>query len=123
MPDVVVAVITGPEGVLLIRRRDDVPPWVFPGGKVEAGESPAAAARREVLEETGVDVAIAEELGSRIHPTTGASITYVAGVALTSTTTTADPAVVEIRWAPPSALSALIPLATIFPPVRRHLSI
>jgi A/G-specific adenine glycosylase len=32
--------------------------WEFPGGKVEDGESPAEAARREVLEEVGVDVAI-----------------------------------------------------------------
>ncbi|MEU4155178.1 NUDIX hydrolase [Actinoplanes sp. NPDC026670] len=29
--------------------------WVPPGGKVEAGESPRAAARREFREETGVD--------------------------------------------------------------------
>jgi 8-oxo-dGTP diphosphatase len=123
MPDVVVAVITGPDGVLLIRRRDGVPPWVFPGGKVEAGESSAAAARREVLEETGVDATITDELGNRVHPTTGASITYFAGTASASATTSADPAVIEIRWAPTSALSSLIPLATIFPPVRQHLSI
>lgn len=123
MADVVVAVITGPEGVLLIRRRDGVPPGVFPGGKIETGDSPATAAQREVLEETGVDVTITEELGDRVHPTTGASMTYVAGSASASTTTLADPAVIEIRWAPPAALSALVPISTIFPPVRRHLSI
>lgn len=28
--------------------------WALPGGKIEPGETPAAAAEREVLEETGV---------------------------------------------------------------------
>lgn len=47
----------------------------FPGGKVERGETPAAAAARECLEETGIAVTIAAELdvqdvaaqGPRVH--------------------------------------------------------
>ena len=34
--------------------------WGLPGGGVDAGEEPAAAARREALEETGQDVTITE---------------------------------------------------------------
>jgi 8-oxo-dGTP diphosphatase len=43
----------------LLQLRDDKPGlqdaglWVFPGGHLEPGESPEAAARREFLEETG----------------------------------------------------------------------
>ena len=40
--------------VLLIRRRDNGL-WDVPGGRVEVGEATEAAARRELLEETGVE--------------------------------------------------------------------
>jgi 8-oxo-dGTP diphosphatase len=55
------AVVEDPErGVLLIRRGH--PPyagcWALPGGFVEVGESCEAACRREVEEETGLEVEI-----------------------------------------------------------------
>ena len=49
--------------VLVTRRAPDVHLgglWEFPGGKVEPGEEPAAAAVREAREETGLDVDILE---------------------------------------------------------------
>jgi ADP-ribose pyrophosphatase YjhB (NUDIX family) len=44
------------DGRGLFVREDDT--WLLPGGRLEAGESHAAGARREVAEETGLDVDI-----------------------------------------------------------------
>ena len=47
--------------VVCLRKRGD---WVLPKGKLDAGETPRAAAQREVLEETGHDTVVGEFLGT-----------------------------------------------------------
>lgn len=52
-------VLVDPRGHLLLQERDehagiDPERWGFPGGHLERDESPEAAARRELAEETGV---------------------------------------------------------------------
>lgn len=47
----------GDELLLQNRVKPDWPGWTFPGGHVEEGESFVRAAKREVLEETGLTIA------------------------------------------------------------------
>lgn len=56
---VAVALVAPDRRVLMQRRRLDRAHgglWEFPGGKIEAGEAPEAAAAREMFEELGVDL-------------------------------------------------------------------
>ncbi len=56
------AVIDGGGRMLLIRRADDGC-WAMPGGALEVGETPAAGAVRECLEETGVSCRATDLVG------------------------------------------------------------
>ena len=68
---VVAAVITDDAGRVLLAQRPRhkhlAEKWEFPGGKVEAGESPEAALARELREELGVAVAILRPLPRFTH--------------------------------------------------------
>jgi 8-oxo-dGTP diphosphatase len=97
---VVVAVVTSRLGVLIGRRRDGKPLWVFPGGKIDPGESPEETAVRETLEETGLRVRAVQVIGSRVHPVTGVLMVYVAAEPTTGPITVARESgeLAEIRW-------------------------
>jgi len=47
----------------VVRSRKDPKNWVFPKGHIEPGESPQAAAGRELREEAGVDGVLVGPLG------------------------------------------------------------
>ncbi len=44
------------KGEILLTQRKDVPLWVIPGGHLEKNETPEKAVKRELFEETGLNV-------------------------------------------------------------------
>lgn len=53
---------------ILLMQREDFEVWALPGGQADDGESLAAAAVREVREETGLDVTLMHLVGSYSRP-------------------------------------------------------
>lgn len=74
----VAAIVFNPDRdkLLLVKRRD-VPIWVLPGGGIDESETPADAAIREVLEETGVKAQVSRHIALYTPVSTLAKTTYV----------------------------------------------
>jgi 8-oxo-dGTP diphosphatase len=120
-PVVALAVVAAPAGVLAGRRRHGVPLWVFPGGKLEPGESLAQAAARECREETGLHVRVEQQIGRRTHPVTGREVVYLA-CTLTTAAALRGPhcdELAELRWLDPAQVDQLMP--DLDPSVRDYL--
>lgn len=98
--------------VLLIQ--DRFGRWALPKGHVEAGETAAAAAEREVQEETGVAAAVGESLGQTVHTMSGPDgdaekvVQYFLMAAGPEALAAAQPAegVQAVRWLPPAEAAA-----------------
>lgn len=110
-----IAVITREQAprVLLIRRKHDpfAGRWALPGGFVEEGEPLEAAARRELREETGMDVSVLEQVQTFGDPERDprgwiVSVVYLASVDPAQVLPRAADDAAEVGWhaldAPPS---------------------
>ncbi len=73
------AVILDTDGRVLLQQRTDNGRWGLPGGAIEFGESILEALHREVLEETGLTVAVERLVGVYSHPDHHQIITYPDG--------------------------------------------
>jgi len=70
MKRVVAALIFQDDKILVCQRtRHQTMPlkWEFPGGKIEEGEQPRDALRRELEEELGIDAPIGQEVSRIVH--------------------------------------------------------
>mgnify|MGYP002639854471 CR=1 FL=1 len=105
-PKVAAAVIyTTDEGILLIRRA--IEPgfgmWAVPGGFVDRGEEVPAAAAREALEETGVEIELTHLLGVYSYEGWTSVVVMYEGKIATGTPRPLDE-VSEVRSFPPHDL-------------------
>lgn len=67
---VVAALILREGQILVCQRRAGQPmglKWEFPGGKIELGETPEQALRRELEEELGIEATIGHEVAHTLH--------------------------------------------------------
>ncbi len=98
---VVVAVIFNKNKQILIQKRPENGLlgglWEFPGGKVETGESPEEALKRECREELTIDVEIENEIATIRHAYTHFKIILTAFSCKISTGTPTGPR--PLRWA------------------------
>ena len=78
MRDVSCGIVNKEDKILMVKRakKEGELSWVFPGGKIEDGETSEEACTREVYEETGLKVSILGLIGERVHPNTGIKIYY-----------------------------------------------
>jgi 8-oxo-dGTP diphosphatase len=103
MKQVVAALIIKDDKILVCQRtRHQSMPlkWEFPGGKIETGEQPRDALRRELDEELGINAAIGEEVMRIRHRyKTGSSVELRFYVVREYAGTIENRIFKDIRWA------------------------
>jgi ADP-ribose pyrophosphatase YjhB (NUDIX family) len=100
-PRVVSAIIVSHNGRVLLQRRAIDPRagyWTFPGGFLEVGEKAEDGARRETLEEVGLEVEPSSLVGVYTRPQVGIVLVAYAGESASDAAVVGDFESSEVRW-------------------------
>jgi 8-oxo-dGTP pyrophosphatase MutT (NUDIX family) len=121
----VAAVIHNADGHVLLMRAGSDNRWSLPAGGIEPGETPVAALRREVSEETGLDVDVSGLLAVvggplfRTRYANGDQVEYTVVVFAARPTggrlEPRDGEATELSWFPPEPARGLPPLTMPYP--------
>ena len=111
MKRVVAALILKDDKILACQRtRHQVMPlkWEFPGGKIEEGEQPRDAMRRELEEELGIEATVGDEVARIVHEYPGGGSVELRFYVVRSYKGELENRIFrEIRWVDRSELTAL----------------
>jgi 8-oxo-dGTP diphosphatase len=107
----VVAAVIERDGKLLVcqRTRHQTMPlkWEFPGGKIEEGEQPRDALRRELEEELGIQAEIGEEIARLQHRyPNGAAVELRFFIVRVYAGEIENRIFRDLRWSPPEDLAS-----------------
>ena len=103
MIDVTAAIIKREGNILIAKRSSNssLPnKWEFPGGKVDAGETPEECLARELYEEFGIIVAVGNFLGESVYKYEHKTVRLMAFQVYTDADITTMNAHDDVRWVP-----------------------
>ena len=83
---------------ILLQKRADFRNWSLPGGHVEVGESVEAAAVRETLEETGLQVSLVRKVGDYWKPQHNDTVTVFQAKIIGGQIVQSSAETLDVRW-------------------------
>ncbi len=89
---------------ILLQKRADFRNWSLPGGRVEPGESVEAAAVREALEETGLEVRLVRKVGEYWKPQHNDTVTVFEAERIGGEIVQRSAETLDVRWFEMTAL-------------------